>query len=387
VYFSQSGFFFSSLCFPRFEHKKEVVMSDGTLAGSSYPRLEISLEKIKHNTETLVNMCHRSGIRVAGVTKMFCGHEEIAKAFVKGGIDSIADSRIENLKRLHAIKLPKLLLRLPMISQTREVVEYADFSLNSEITAIRALAAQAGLQGRTHGVILMFDLGDLREGICDQTETLRTVEETLKLESINLVGIGTNLTCYGGVIPTKENLTRLVDIKRMIEGTFDIVLEIVSGGNSSSLYLVEENAMPEGINHLRLGESIVLGRETSYGHQIFGTFDDCFKLVAEIIEVKNKPSIPVGETGLDAFGQKPRFVNKGIRKRAICAIGRQDITPESMIPDDEDMVILGASSDHLILDITECHEAYKVGELVSFKLSYEGIVRSMTSEYVSKSFR
>jgi ornithine racemase len=381
--------FFSSSHFdPRgSDKKKERVMPDGVLAGSSYPRLEISLEKIRHNTETLVNMCHRSGIRVAGVTKMVCGCEEIARAFVKGGIDSIADSRIENLKRLRTIELPKLFLRLPMISQASEVVEYADFSLNSEMETIRALAVQAGLQGRMHGVILMVDLGDLREGIYDQTETLRTVEEILKLASINLAGIGTNLTCYGGVIPTRDNLTKLVDIKRMIEGTFGIVLDIVSGGNSSSLHLVEENAMPEGINHLRLGESIVLGRETAFGRQIFDTHDDCFKLITEIIEIKDKPSLPAGVIGLDAFGQKPRFVNKGIRKRAISAIGRQDVTPENIIPDDDDMVILGASSDHLILDITECREAYKVGGLVSFKLSYEGLVRSMTSEYVSKIFR
>lgn len=362
-------------------------MSHRKLAESSYPRLEISLDKIKHNTETLVRMCRRSGIRVTGVTKVFCGHEVIARAVVAGGIDAIADSRIENLKRLRDIKLPKLFLRLPMISQASEVVEYADISLNSEIETIRALSAEASLKDRTHKVILMIDLGDLREGIIDQTEMLRTVEETLKLERIIVAGIGTNLTCYGGVIPTKDNLARLVELKRMIERNFDIVLDIVSGGNSSSLHLVEEEAMPDGINQLRLGESIVLGRETAYGHQIIGTYDDCFKLIAEIIEIKDKPSIPAGELGLDSFGNKPSFVDKGIRKRAICAIGKQDVVPESIVPDDGDIVILGASSDHLILDVTECHRTYKVGGLVSFKLTYGGILSSMTSEYVSKSFR
>jgi predicted amino acid racemase len=274
-----------------------------------------------------------------------------------------------------------------MISQAGEVVEYADISLNSEIETIRALSVEANLKDRTHKVILMFDLGDLREGIIDQTEMLRTVEETLKLERIIVAGIGANLTCFGGVIPTKDNLARLVELKRTIERNFDIVLDIVSGGNSSSLHLVEEEAMPEGINQLRLGESIVCGRESAYGHQIIGTYDDCFKLIAEIIEIKDKPSIPAGEIGLDAFGNKPSFVDKGIRKRAICAIGKQDVFPESIVPDDGDIVILGASSDHLILDVTECHRTYKVGGLVSFKLNYVGIMRSMTSEYVSKSFR
>jgi len=331
-------------------------------------------------------MCRRSGISVAGVTKVICGHEGIARAMEAGGIDTIADSRIENLKRLRNIKLPKMLLRLPMISQASEVIEYADISLNSEMETIRALSAQANLKGRTHKVILMFDLGDLREGIIDQTEMLRTVEETLKLGGIILAGIGANLTCYGGVIPTKDNLARLIELKITIEKTFDIVLDIVSGGNSSSLYIVETGAIPKGINQLRLGEAILLGRETAYGHQIFGTYDNCFKLVAEIIEIKDKPSIPTGELGFDSFGNKPSFVDRGIRKRAICAIGKQDVLPDNIVPDDADIIILGASSDHMILDITECHQAYKLGEVVSFKLNYAGILSSMTSEYVSKFF-
>ncbi|MFV2043429.1 MAG: ornithine racemase Orr [Anaerolineales bacterium] len=362
-------------------------MSHHKQVEASYPRLEISLDKIRHNTETLVRMCRRSGVRVAGVTKVFCGHPMIAGAMVAGGVDLIADSRIENLKRLRDLKLPKLLLRLPMISRVGEVVEYADISLNSEIETIRALSAAAGLKDRTHKVILMFDLGDLREGIFDQTEMLRTVEEALQLERIIVAGIGTNLTCYGGVIPTKDNLARLVELRRTIERRFDIELDIVSGGNSSSLHLVEEQTVPDGINQLRLGESIVLGRETAHGHRIIGTYDDCFKLIAEVIEIKDKPSIPTGERGLDSSGNKPSFVDKGIRKRAICAVGKQDVSPENIVPDDGDIVILGASSDHLILDVTEAHSAHKVGDLVSFKLTYGGILSSMTSEYISKSFR
>ena len=352
-----------------------------------YPRLEISLEKIKRNTETLVKMCHSRGIAVAGVTKVFCGHEVIASAMVAGGIDIIADSRIENLKRYREFKIPKLLLRLPMISQAGAVVECADISLNSEIETIKALSAEATLRGSVHKVILMFDLGDLREGIIDPIELLRTAEKTIQLDGILLAGIGTNLTCFGGVIPTKDILARLVSIKRTIEESLTIHIGIVSGGNSSSLHLIEDGTMPAGINHLRLGESIVLGRETAYGRPINGTYDDSFKLVVEIIEIKEKPSTPIGEVGLDAYGNKPDFLDIGIRKRAICAIGKQDIAPERIIPDDKDIVIVGASSDHLIIDVTDCDRIYKVGSLVSFKLTYGGILTSMCSEYVTKLIR
>ena len=352
----------------------------------SYPRLEISLDKITHNTQVVVGICDRQGIRVAGVTKVFCGHPEIARSMVDGGIDILADSRLENLKKLREFPLPKLLLRMPMISQAKAVVEFADISLNSEIETIKALSEAAIAQRKSHEIILMFDLGDLREGIFDENELFHTIEQLLQLKGVILIGIGTNMTCFGGVIPTPKNLSRLTRQRRAIESRFNLHLEVVSGGNSSTLYLLEEGSMPDGINQLRLGESIVLGRETAYGRQLRGTYSDCFRLIAEIIEIKEKPSSPIGEVRLDAFGDRPSFVDKGIRKRALCAIGKQDVGIEDIIPDDEGLALLGASSDHLILDVTDCDRTYKVGDLVSFCLTYGGILSSMTSEYVAKQY-
>jgi predicted amino acid racemase len=144
--------------------------------------------------------------------------------------------------------------------------------------------------------------------------------------------------------------------------------------------------MPDGINQLRLGESILVGREPAYGRQIEGTSNDCFKLIAEIIEMKVKPSIPSGELGMDAFGNPPCIEDKGRRIRAICAVGKQDIHLQNMVPEDQDISVIGASSDHLILDMTECHQTYQVGSLVSFRLSYAGILSTMTSDYVNKDF-
>jgi predicted amino acid racemase len=232
----------------------------------------------------------------------------------------------------------------------------------------------------------MFDLGDLREGIFDENELFFTVEQLLQLKGVILIGIGTNMTCYGGVIPTPKNLSRLTRQKRAIESRFDLHLEVVSGGNSSALYLIEEGSMPDGINQLRLGESIVMGRETAYGRQLRGTYNDCFRLIAEIIEIKEKPSSPIGEVRQDAFGDSPSFVDKGIRIRALCAIGKQDINIGDLIPQDEAIAVLGASSDHLILDVADCHRTYKIGDLIPFSLKYGGILRCMTSEYVAKHF-
>ena len=351
-----------------------------------YPRLEISLEKIRYNTETVVKVCRSHGIGVTGVTKGVCGNVEIARAMAEGGAEMLGDSRLENLKGLQDIRLPKMLLRLPMISQVREVVRYADVSLDSELTTLKALSQAALEQGRRHKVILMIDLGDLREGIFDPDELYQVVDGSLKLAAIELWGIGTNLTCFGGVIPTPENLSRLIKLTQTIRAEFGIELMTISGGNSSSFHLLEKGLLPLGINQLRLGEAILCGTEAAYGKRIVDTYGDSFRLLSEIIEIKQKPSTPIGTIGRDAFGRTPSFMDRGVRKKAICAVGKQDIELESLSPEDGKITILGASGDHLVLDITDSARNYQLGDVIPFRVHYAGILRCMSSKYIHKEF-
>ncbi len=353
----------------------------------NYPCVTIDLDKIKHNTAHIVNLCRQNHIEVAGVTKVFSANPRIVQTMVEGGIAYIADSRLKNLMKLSHFSLPKILLRLPMLSETKDVVQYADISLNSEIETLKALSKQSLLQKRNHKVILMIDLGDLREGIWNVNEIFTTIEAALPLKGIQIVGIGTNLTCYGGILPDEINLGRLMTYKQRIQDDYGLNLKMISGGNSSSLHLITNHKLPEGINQLRLGESILLGRETAFRTRIPDTYDDIFTLQCEIIELKQKPSIPFGKIGTDAFGEKPVFDNAGIRKRALCGIGRQDIGIRDMIPLDENISILGGSSDHLILDLTNSSIEYKVGSILNFKLTYGGVLRVFTSPYVNKVYK
>lgn len=349
------------------------------------PRIEIDLVKLKTNVAAIVGLCARQGITVAGVTKAFGGHPDIARAYVEGGCRYLADSRVENLKKLAGLGLPRMMLRLPMLSEVRDVVLHSDISLNSERDTIKALDGACAELGLTHEIILMMDLGDLREGYYDEYELFEAIEDIqANMPRIRIAGVGVNLTCYGGIIPDEYNLFRLVTIGKFIKKKYKLDLELISGGNSSSLHLVLDDEMVEGINNLRIGEAFLLGRETAYGERIPGTTNHVFQLVCEIIELKTKPTIPKGIAGQNAFGEPPRFEDRGIRKVAICAIGRQDVDVSKLTPQDEDVMIMGASSDHIVLDVTETGERYAVGGEIRFNMTYGGILSAMTSPYVQK---
>lgn len=349
-----------------------------------FPRLVINKDRFRHNLKYLLEQCHENDMSMMAVSKVFCADPELIDIMIEEGVDFIADSRVQNLRSIHT-EIPKVLLRLPMISETDDVVVSCDISLNSEFETIYHLDMSARKNNLIHGVIIMIDLGDLREGIFDTEELYSTIHKILKLEHISLKGIGTNLTCYGGVIPTSETLQKLIDIKNDIESHFQIELEIISGGNSSNLELMFDNGIPKGINNIRLGESIVLGRETAYGNYLDNMYSDVFTLQAEIIELKDKPSVPIGTIGMNAFGKVPEFEDNGTIHRAILAIGQQDVDYKELIPVDT-VKLLGSSSDHIIVDLSDTNTVYGVGDVIEFRLTYASVLSLFTSKYIGRKY-
>ena len=351
------------------------------------PRLDIYLDKIKNNSENIKTLCLKHGIKVVGITKGCCAITEVGQAMIDGGINILGDSRIENLRGLKKaeLKVETMLIRIPMLSEVDRVLDWADISLNSEISVIKSLSQEALKRKIVHRIILMIDLGDLREGIMPD-DALQMVGEIRKLPGVKLIGLGTNFCCVSGVMPTQENLTKLVKLTEEIEKKHHMNLEVVSGGSTSVLKLVEDGLIPDRINQLRIGVGILLGQDDVRLRNIAGTYQDTFILTAEVIEVKEKPSLPQGEIGRDAFGEVPVFQDLGIRKRAILAIGKQDIHLNSLVPLEKEVKIVGASSDHLIIDITDFKEEVKVGDEVKFRLNYPALLSATTSKYINKYF-
>jgi predicted amino acid racemase len=348
-----------------------------------YPRIVTNLAKLEHNLNEVLTRCQRNRItRSFLVVKVLAGEKQIVEKLAKYDFEYLADSRLLNLRKFRDIPKKKALLRLPMPSEISETIRDADLSLNSEISTIRLLNQAAIEQGKIHEILLMFDLGDLREGIYYTDPYLPVVKEILSLPAIRLVGIGTNLTCFGGLIPTPAILSRLVNIKEAIDAEFHFPLDIISGGNSSSFYLFDDPGLPPEINSLRYGEIVFMGRETAYGTLLKGLYPDIFTLEAQLIECQVKPSLPDGETGMNSFGVKTSFIDKGPMRRGILAIGKQDVQLENLSPRDKDVFIVGGSSDHLIVDLSRTN--YHLGDILQFDVNYPGLLHLMNSPYVKK---
>ena len=348
----------------------------------NYPRLDINLETIKNNVFQVNQLCNNHGIKVTGITKVFSATPEIVKAYIDGGIDRIGDARIENLKKIYNLKIEKWLIRVPSLSQIKDVITYCDISLNSELETILAINKEAKRQNKIHKIILMVDLGDLREGFVNIEDIIDTKSKVEKLSNIKLYGIGTNLSCFSFIMPSSEKMEKLKEIANKLK-LYNIV---ISAGNSSSINLMMEGGIPKSVNNLRLGESLLFGKERCTYTYLKNTKSDAFILNAEIVEIKDKPSIPWGTVGVDSYGNKPKKpVNQGISKRCILAIGKQDCDIETMKPIDNNIIILGASSDYLIVQIKNNKE-YKVGDIIQFELGYFSLMRAMNSNYVSKNY-
>ena len=345
-----------------------------------YPRVEINLAHLQHNVSKVVEKCGSFGIQVAGVIKGATGIPEVARAFDKGGAAFIASSRLEQLEdAINAgIEKPMMLIRIPMLSEVKDVIRLADISLNSEFEVIKALNDEARAQGKLHKVILMADLGDLREGFWDKDEMIKVAEYIEnKMINIQLVGIGTNVGCYGSISPTVEKLEELVELAERIEERLGRQLEYISGGATSSLMRVWDKNIPKRINMLRVGEGILLARDLDvfYGYDMSDLYQDIFRLKAEVIEVKDKPSYPVGTIAIDAFGHTPTYVDRGIRRRALLAMGKVDYgDPAELLPMDKSIEVLGASSDHTIIDVEDAERDYKVGDIMTFDKCYATVV-------------
>ena len=347
------------------------------------PRIEITLSQIQHNARILCELYGKQGISLMGVSKAVLGEPLIAKAMIRGGVKFIADSRLENIQRMKNARVPaQFVLLRTALSQAESVVEAVDISLNTEIVTLEKLNYYASLQNKIHQVILMVEMGDLREGILPD-DIFLFIQKVICLPHLKIIGIGCNLACYGGIKPDDQKMQQLSALADAVEKKFSLNLALISGGNSANYEWSKSTQEIGRINNLRIGESILLGCGTVNRRAIPELHTNAFKLIAEVIESKVKPSLPFGEIGQDAFGNIPFFRDRGMHQRAIIALGKQD-TSISGLSLDRDLEILGSSSDHTVIDSK--NSDLQVGVGVNFNLDYGSLLTTMTSPFIKKQF-
>lgn len=350
--------------------------------------ITLNKEKLTHNYQFLDQLFKSNNIDWGVVTKVFCGNPLFLETLLELGVTEAHDSRISNLKTIKTInpKVQTVYIKPPAKRSIERIVKYADASFNTELDTIRMLSEEAIKQNKVHKVIIMIEMGDLREGVMGE-ELMDFYGDIFNLPNIEITGIGTNLNCLHGVMPSPDKLVQLSLYEQLIEAKFNKKIPYVTGGTSVVIPLLLNRMLPAGINHFRVGEMLYFGNNLFTEAPVKGMFTDVIKLYAEIIELTEKPKTPTGTLAENPSGEMLEINPDDYGKksyRAILDVGLLDINPEFLISNDETIEIAGASSDMLVIDLGTSEGEHKVGDLISFDLKYMGALSLLNSDYIEK---
>lgn len=344
--------------------------------------------ELEHNYHFLNDLFKKNDIKWGITTKLFCGNSDFLNEVINLGIGEVHDSRISNLRVIKKIDpdTVTIYIKPPPKDAVPDVVKYADISLNTELSTLHELSDEASRQDTTHKVIIMIEMGDLREGVMRE-DLIEFYEKVFRLPAIEVVGLGTNLNCLHGVMPDGDKLIQLALYKQIIELRFQKSIPLVSGGTTVTIPLLLRNQLPTGVNHFRVGEALFFGKNLFTDGVIEGMSDQVLELYTQIIEISEKPKVPMGELGVNPQGKTTQVAEDDYGKtayRAIIDIGVLDIQPDYLMPVDDNITITDASSDMLVLDVGTNPKEYKVGDMIRFKLKYMGALGLMSSDYIDK---
>ena len=350
--------------------------------------ITINRRKLKHNYDFLKNLFEKYDIQWGIVSKLLCGNQLFIKEIIQLGATELMDSRISNLRAIKRIdpNIRTIYIKPPPRRSIRSVVKYADVSLNSDLETMKLISQEAQKQGKHHQVIIMVEMGELREGVMGDN-LVNFYEKVFDLPNLEILGFGTNLNCLYGVMPTRDKLIQLSLYKQIVEVKFNKKIKLLSGGTSVTIPMLSKNQVPPGVNHFRVGETLYFGANLWTGKTIKGMKDDVITFKAEIIELIEKPMVPEGTMAENPSGESFE-INPGdygkTSWRALLDVGLLDISPDFLILNDKNLEIAGASSDILVVDLGKNPKKYKMGDFITFKLKYMGALGLFNSDYVIK---
>lgn len=361
--------------------------------------LTIHTKRIRENINALNSYFAERNIQWSLITKVFSGDQDLLAAILTQdtieGINSVGDSRLSSLKKLKEFnpELRTIYIKPPAEIYAHEVVKYADISLNSSLSTIDALNAAAEKHRKKHKIIIMVELGELREGV-NREDIIALYQRVFELSNIEVIGIGSNLGCMYGVAPTYDKLLHLTLYKDLIEAKFGHKLDYISGGTSITLPLVDEHEIPSQINHFRVGEAAFFGRSPLKDGQFKDLNTNTFEFAANIIELEEKGLIPGGEISDSGIGETVVF-DKSDRSRttfkAILDFGLLDVDQKDLHCEDPNIRFVGVTSDMMVVDLGENRDVhgnpkYKIGDTILFQPNYMAVARLLNSKFIAKHF-
>jgi ornithine racemase len=355
--------------------------------------LTIDTGKICSNIIKLQDYLSKNDIAWTLVTKMLCGDRSVLQKIIPEAciknLHSVGDSRITNLRIIKEIKpdIITMYIKPPALNQVKNVVQYADISLNTSYKTIEALNREAAKQGKVHRIIVMIEMGELREGVLRE-DILKFYEKVFNLDNIEINGLGTNLGCMYGIEPTYDKLIQLSLYKSLVEAKFDHELELVSGGSSITLPLISKQKVPKGVNHFRIGEAALLGKSPLNNNKFRNLSTSTINFAGEILEFYKKEVVPDGKIGDAAIGQIAELENQHDQYKesykCIVDFGQLDVDASNLVPKDKRVKFVGTTSDMTVYDINKNGGGYHVHEQLHFYPDYMSVARIMNSRYMTK---
>lgn len=350
--------------------------------------IKMNRESLRHNFNFLKDLFDSHHLHWGVVSKLLCGNQLFLKELIELGVREIHDSRISNLQKVKEINpdVQTVYIKPPAKENVEHVIRYADVSMNTEYYTLQWLSDEAVKQKREHMVIIMIETGDLREGVMGE-HLIDFYSKCFELPNIKIVGIGTNLNCLHGVMPSQDKLIQLSLYKQIIELKFNRTIPWISGGTSVTIPLIMNRQIPKGVNHFRVGETLYFGVNLFEEKMIPGMREDVFEFAAQIIEITEKPMMPIGELGANPQGDVMEVdtdLYGQTHYRAILDVGLLDLDPKYLIPIKDNFEVVGASSDMLVLDLGKNEAKHKVGDMLRFRLKYMGALQLLNSDYIEK---
>jgi predicted amino acid racemase len=345
-----------------------------------YPLLAVDVDIIAGNTRFIAESLIVSGIELVGVTKVVDGEPAIGQAMLEAGAAGLADSRLPSLMRLAAHALaPLTLIRPPQPEEVETAAQLADRVMVNDATIARALGEHA--PGYPIELLLTVDLGDRREGVLPENAVV-VARRLADLPGTQLAGIAVNFACLSGLQPSQELFRQAEMVLAEVADSCAAEPVLSLGGTCVLPHL--KGYRPRFRTEARAGAGPVLGIDLVSNAPLEGLEPTPPVLDVAVLESYRKPPPPAGPHGADCFGHQPETdFPDGAAIYTMIALGRRDSAPSCLCPLDPGVRVVGMTSDVAVL-LTE--RIYTPGETVRFALDYEGLVRAMTSPFVSRRF-